>query len=47
MALAAMLVRCKDSTSDDTDIPELQEGIYKATMKLIGEDKTLKVCTAF
>jgi hypothetical protein len=45
-SLSALLVRWKDTTSDDSDVAELQEGIYKATMLLIGEDKTLKVCPA-
>jgi hypothetical protein len=47
MALSAQLLRWKDCSSDDPRVPELNEGIFKATMKLIGEDKTLKVCTAF
>ena len=46
MSLAALLIRWKETTSDDPDVAELQEGIYKATMLLIGEDKTLKVCPA-
>jgi hypothetical protein len=46
MALAKLLIRWKDTTSDDPDYAELQEDIYKATMLLIGEDKTLKVCPA-
>ena len=47
MSLAALLIRWKETTSDNSDVAELQEGIYKATMKLISEDTTLKVCTAF
>jgi hypothetical protein len=46
MSLASLLIRWKETTSDDPDFAELQEGIYKATMLLIGEDKTLKVCPA-
>ena len=47
MALAKLLIRWKDTTSDDPGYAQLQEDIYKATMLLIGEDKTLKVCPAF
>ena len=47
MSLAAMLLRWKDTRTDDPDLPGLSDSIYKATMKLIGEDKTLKVCPAF
>ena len=46
MSLAKLLIRWKETTSDDPDVAELREGIYKATMLLIGEDKTLKVCPA-
>ena len=46
MALQSKLLRWKDTTSDDPGYPKIQEDIYKATMLLIGEDKTLKVCPA-
>ena len=47
VALAAMLVRWKDMDTDDPEVRELHDDIYKAIMQLIGENKKLKVCTAF
>ena len=47
MSLAKLLIHWKETTSDDPDVAALTEGIYKATMLLIGEDKTLKAACEY
>ena len=47
VALAEMLELWKDMNTDDPEVKKLSADIWVAVMQLIGENKKLKVCTAF